>query len=756
MLYIDLILNLSLIVTLNISSFYLGRSWARFKILGSLGLGLISGCIAVLGMLRPVNLGPGLIFDGRSVILYLCALFSGPWAALASCLPALAYRSYLGGSGLLTGISVILTSSLIGLGARFLFRQKPQEPKLPQIYLGAILVHLVMLALMLLLPAGRGPSVIKQIGLPVILLYPLAALLAAKLYLDQRRHYKALSELKESQTESMLNEACLAGLFRIANHQDRDVQELLDYALSECIKLTGSRFGYIYFYDAAKKEFTLNTWSRGVMDACKVAHPQTKYQLDKTGIWGEAVRQGRPIILNDYAAENSLKKGVPEGHAPLKNFLTIPVSSGGNIVAVVGVANKEGDYDDSDVRQLSLMMDSVWNIAQRSLEREEKENLKAQLVQSQRMDSIGRLAGGVAHDFNNMLGVILGYIQLALDKLDEGHPVVSKLLEARKATERSVDLTRQLLTFASKQIVQPTIIDLNQAVDGLLSMLKRLIGENIELAWNPGEGQLCVNMDPSQLDQLLTNLCVNARDAISGQGRVRIETELKQPSDDLFQKFPTMERGHFLRLRVSDSGCGMDAETMARIFEPFYSKKERGKGSGLGLATVYGIVKQNHGSVDVHSTLEQGSVFDIYLPQAGSARLEGGKINSEEPSSGRGEKILVVEDEKDLLAMVCDMLRALGYEPLAAASPEEALRRAAQEDYDLILSDVIMPGMNGKELSRRIKELHPKAALIFMSGYTGNIIDQEELGSEGAFFIQKPFTQLELTRIISQALSAPC
>jgi PAS domain S-box-containing protein len=386
-----------------------------------------------------------------------------------------------------------------------------------------------------------------------------------------------ITERKQAEAALRLKEARLESLLRINLHPAENIQDLLDFTLHEAIFLTGSKIGYIYFYDEDKKEFVLNTWSREVMRQCSVDSPPGVYQLDKTGIWGEAVRQRRPIVVNDFAAPNPLKKGLPEGHAPLRTYLTIPVFCQERIVAVVGVANKESEYNDADVRQLNLMMDAVWKIVQRKQAESERKSLQDQLLQAQKLESLGRLAGGVAHDFNNMLGVILGYAELTLQQMDANQPLSANLHEIRKAAERSAHLTRQLLAFARKQAVSPRVLDLNETVEGMLKMLRRLIGEDIDLTWMPGRNLWPVRVDPAQIDQILANLCVNARDAISGVGRITIETDAVRFDDAGRAGHPDLVAGHYVMLAVGDDGCGMDRQTLGNLFEPFFTTKEVGR-----------------------------------------------------------------------------------------------------------------------------------------------------------------------------------
>ena len=380
--------------------------------------------------------------------------------------------------------------------------------------------------------------------------------------------------------------------------------------------------------------------------------------------------------------------------------------------------------------------------------------LQEQLLQAQKIESIGRLAGGVAHDFNNMLGVILGHTELAQKQLDKTLPLFYHLEEIRKAAQRSADITRQLLAFARKQTIVPQVIDLNESVDGVLTMLRRLIGEDIHLDWLPGRSLGSVNMDPSQLDQILANLFVNARDAIADTGRVTIETDNVAFDEAYCRVHAGFAPGEYVMLAVSDNGCGMDAETRAHLFEPFFTTKEMGKGTGLGLATIHGIVRQNKGFIDVYSEPEQGTIFKIYLPRNGGNTAPLLRKNATGSVAHGNEVILLVEDEPMILDMATMMLELHGYKVLPAATPGEAIRLAQEHagDLHLLLTDVVMPEMNGRDLARNLSSLHPKLKRLFMSGYTANVIAHQGVLDKGVHFIQKPFSINDLAAKVREVL----
>lgn len=396
----------------------------------------------------------------------------------------------------------------------------------------------------------------------------------------------------------------------------------------------------------------------------------------------------------------------------------------------------------------------IRDISDRIQEEKVHRKLEDQLHQAQKIESVGRLAGGVAHDYNNMLGVIIGYAELGLMKVAPVDPLHDDLDQILAAAKRSRDITRQLLAFARKQTLAPQVLDLNEAIESMLKMLRHLIGENIDLAWLPGNGLWQVEMDPSQLDQILANLCVNARDAIADVGKVTIETETVSFGQDYCDDHPGFIPGDYVMFAVSDNGCGMDPETLSHLFEPFFTTKGPGEGTGLGLATVYGAIKQSGGFINVYSEPGKGTTFKLYLPRyAGQDSPE--RLKPEETlEKGQGELILLVEDEQLVLTLTERILMNLGYLVLTARNPAEALAVAKEhgQDIRLLLTDVVMPEMNGRELAKRLQAANPHLKCLYMSGYTANAIAHHGVLDKGLQFIQKPFSRYDLGRKIREVL----
>ncbi len=383
--------------------------------------------------------------------------------------------------------------------------------------------------------------------------------------------------------------------------------------------------------------------------------------------------------------------------------------------------------------------------------------LQQQLLQAQKMEAVGRLAGGVAHDFNNLLTVINGYSELALTRLAEGDPLREWITDIGHAGVRAKDLTRQLLAFSRRQVLRPELLDLNAVVRGLEAMLRRLIGEDVQLTTRllpiPG----AVRADPGQLEQVLLNLCVNARDAMPKGGSLRIETSslVVDPGATLAE--PSLRPGPYALLSVTDTGHGMDEATLAHLFEPFFTTKATGRGTGLGLATVHGIVRQSGGSVRARSEPGRGSTFDVLLPQVEAEPAPRPPPEATEALPSGTETVLLVEDEPAVRGLASHVLRSCGYEVLEAGDGEQALRLAAEHPgaLHLLISDVVMPRLGGRELSERVRALRPDCRVLFVSGYTDDAILRHGVQSDGAAFLAKPFSPRALSQRVREVLGAP-
>jgi signal transduction histidine kinase len=489
----------------------------------------------------------------------------------------------------------------------------------------------------------------------------------------------------------------------------------------------------------------------------------TSRRVDTREAFLTALRDFDPaVVLSDY--------NLPQFSGPEALRLLKQEGSSAPFILITGSLTEEVAVecmkDGADDYILKTSLTRLPSAVQSALEKirtiEDKSRAEAalrlsedQLRMSQKLEAVGQLAGGVAHDFNNLLTVISGYSELVLNRLSESDENRPKVEEIKRAAERASTLTRQLLAFSRKQVLQPKLFDLNHLVSDMSRMLRRLIGENIEMTTIIGETPP-INADPGQIEQVLMNLVVNARDAMPNGGRLTIETARVEIDEAYASTHLSVQAGPYVMLAVTDTGCGIDAETSRHIFEPFFTTKEQGKGTGLGLSTVYGIVKQSGGHIWLYSEPGHGTAFKVYLPAVVEAETE----STAEPVRAalpRGtETILIVEDEPQIRNLAFDCLVYCGYDVLSSSNGVEALQliEHLQRPVDLILTDVVMPKLSGRELAERISALQPSAKVLFMSGYTNDSVVNHGILDGATWFIQKPFTLESLVRRVREVLDS--
>ncbi|MEW6545018.1 MAG: PAS domain-containing protein [Nitrospirota bacterium] len=472
-------------------------------------------------------------------------------------------------------------------------------------------------------------------------------------------------------------------------------------------------------------------------------------------LFGRIITTGTVVIANEPGTDPR-SGGLPPGHPPLRHFLGVPILRGSEVVGMIGVANRPGGYTGAEQAAIEILTQAIGVLYDSYLRRERQAELEEELRQSQKMEAIGRLAGGLAHDFNNLLMVIQGYGELLREQFGQDRTVATNLGQIRQAAESAGLLVRQLLAFSRKQVLDPRVLDLNAVIGGIGGMIRRLLGEDIDLAVSLAPNLGAVKADQGQVEQVLMNLAANARDAMPQGGRVTIETtniEMTEPQ----RRGQVVVPGPYVMLAVSDTGVGMDAATQARIFEPFFTTKTQGKGTGLGLSSVYGIVKQSGGYIFVYSEPGRGTTFKIYLPRVNE---EVSPIH-EKPSVRvipRGtETILLVEDEPAIRELVSTELAALGYTVLAARHGFEALlvSNSHEGPIHLLLADVVMPQMSGPELAERLTSSRPDLRVLYMSGYGSESIVHHGIIDPGTAFLQKPFTQETLASKVRAVLDQP-
>ncbi len=518
------------------------------------------------------------------------------------------------------------------------------------------------------------------------------------------------------------------------------VQQMLD-----------SQYGYFGYIDE-EGSLRCPSMTRGVWTQCELPDKSVVFPREQWGgLWGRSLVEQRSLYANDGLR-------LPEGHVLLRSALVVPIVHRGRLIGQFAVADKPGGYGEEDREALEQVAAQTAPVLVAALERQrhedKRERLERQLAQAQRLESIGRLAGGVAHDFNNMLAAIILQAELTLDTLSPTDECREAMSEIAETAHRSAELTKQLLAFARRQPIAPKRLDINTVVEGTLKMLNRTLGEEIQLVWRPGKNVGLVEVDPSQMDQVLLNLCINARDAIRGGGHIEVSTERIELTENAsFASDVSAHPGPYVRLSLTDDGCGMNEDTLRQVFDPFFTTKGKAAGTGLGLSMVYGIVAQNHGFIDVTSTPGEGTTFSIYLPCV-TMSLPAVDPASERPAAmGGSATILLVEDEQTVLRPTQRILESLGYRVIACSSADTALRVAHDHagPIDLLLTDVVMPGMSGRELQMRVCEIHPDIRYLFMSGYSENVITEHGVLKETQF-IQKPFSLATLASRIRHLL----
>lgn len=652
----------------------------------------------------------------------------------------------------------------------------------------------------------------------------------------------------------------LNSLWKLAQMTDASHKQLCDMILVEIQELTKSQYSFVGFLDDDETTMILHSWSKEAMVGCSVADKPIHYPVDQSGLWSQAIVDRKSLVVNDYNQEHIRKKGLPDGHVPIRSILSVPVLRNNKVAAIAVVANKEAPYTDEDennvytfVSNVLLLLEkrtadealhkaelqyrsildsmndatyiasseciieymnpkmieqvghdacgeycyqALYNFAKRcpwcvldkicqgeyliydlehpvnqrmysisnspvhkkdgtvsklSIFRDETEKkmMESQLNQAQKMESIGRLAGGVAHDLNNLITPILGYSDLVLQDLEKNgeqpgssKKYIARMTEITQAALRSRDLVRQLLTFSRTQVIEFSAVDLNSVLRYFTRLLRRTIREDIAIELKLSTSLPQIQGNVGQLEQVVMNLAINAQDAMSQGGQLIIETSEQQVDGNCQSYNSGLEPDQYVVLRIKDTGCGMDEKTRERVFEPFFTTKPKERGTGLGMATAYGIIKQHGGSIRVDSEPGKGAVFTIYLPvmvNSGRAVVERAFKHKE---TGGKETILLVEDNHEVRNLASLILQRQGYSVLVADCGVAALKVAEKYDgtISLVLTDVVMPEMHGKDLSEKIRLKYPDIKTLFMSGYPDDVIACQGVLEKGVNFIEKPFT----------------
>jgi len=839
--------------------------------------GVLIGSIALAVMVSPFPFAPGVVFDTRSVLLSVAGLYFGAVPTVIAAAIAAAWRLYEGGAGAWTGVGVIAVSAGIGLLWRRIRAGRFRSVGLGELYVFGVAVHVAMLLMMLTLPDDAAGRVLRGIGAPVLIIYPVVTVLMGLLMSRrwaQRRQRDLLQRVVET---SPVGIAVLdgGGAITFANQRAETVLGLSNDEITQrrynapewrVTALDGGAFpddqmpfrrvmkdgcpvsdvrhaiewpdgrtvllsvNAAPLFDeaglpagavASIQDITehairgrriehLNRVLRGTLSIGQLVVNErdpdallqgtcdllvehrgydavTIFKVDGNGAttgFAHAGREEAKSVLAATVATGLLPRCCVEtsggdGSAVVLDAFDIcegcPVAEGGTPGETVGARLNHGEKNygyviastvkpigiDTEERELFEAMAADVAFALHGAEQEriiaaaraERDRMEADLRQAQKMEAVGRLAGGVAHDFNNMLSVIIGNADLALAGLHPGDPLFDELQQIERAARRSADLTRQLLAFSRKQIVAPRVVDLNETIREQVRLLSRLIGENIEVDFSPAADLWPVWIDPAQVDQILANLAVNARDSITGAGGVTITTRNRTVVELVGAADAHETPGDYAELSFADTGRGMDRETLDRIFEPFFTTKARGEGTGLGLSTVYGIVRQNAGFIEVESEPGCGTAFRLCFPRT-LADAHVTPIASETRAPAGNETVLVVEDEDSVLRLTRMVLERSGFTVLTAPVPAQALRLVSEHvgALHLLITDVIMPGMNGVELRDQVTAMRPGIKTLFMSGYSEDLVARGGVIEQGIHFLEKPFSPAVLAEKVRAVL----
>ena len=562
--------------------------------------------------------------------------------------------------------------------------------------------------------------------------------------------YEDITERKLTEEAINLNEFRLEALLDLNQMAEASIKEITDFVLEEAIWLSNSKIGYLAFVDKDETLISIQSWSKRVLEECSIIDKPIIFPIKNIGLYGEPFRQRKPIIINDYSAHIPNKKGYPKGHVEIFSYMSVPVFEEGKIVAVAGLGNKEDNYNEKDVQQLTLLMEGMWRIIKSRRGEDEKKKLEERYYKAQKMKAIGTLSGGIARDFNNLLMAIQGNISLMEMDMEPAHPYRERLKNIEKQVQRGVSFTSRLLGYARKGIYEVKSIDLNKLVketSGSFSASKKEIIVHYELA----EDLPPIEADIGHIEQALMNMYENAADAMPDGGDLILRT-FSMTDHDMKDKVYNLKPGDYVVLSIIDTGEGMDKETMARIFDPFFTTKKIGRGTGLSLSSVYSIITAHGGYIDVKSEEGQKTMFSIYLP-ASIKKVERDVRTFDQLIKGSGT-VLLVDDEEPILEVGRGMLEAIGYQIIIARSGEEAVEtyKESKEDIDIVLLDISMPGIGGGETYDRLKEIDSDIKVMLSSGFSiaGEANRILRRGCNG--FIQKPFKMNELSEKINEIL----
>jgi PAS domain S-box-containing protein len=629
-------------------------------------------------------------------------------ATIGAILVAGIFRAARGGVGIWAGLATIVFCPLVGLIFRRAYHNRPDRIGALPLYALGILAHMVMLACQMLLPWDTFVEVIGKIWFPVMLIFPVATTIIGLLLRTEERRIQVTNELADSSRR--LNEMAtqLNAVWWTASLDGSQIKDISP-AIEDIAGISP---------DELRRDPSL--WLTKV-------HPDDLPRV--TEALDRVRERGQTHLEYRIAGADGDLRWVSDHRSVTYDRKGLPVGMGGIITDVTERMNMEAEH----------------------------KNLQAQMLQAQKMEAVGRLASGVAHDFNNLLTIINNYASMALSELPPGDELRNFMKEIVDAGQRAVGLTRQLLAFSRRQVMQPEVLDLGVVITEMEKMLGRLIGEHIELRTVVAHDLWPVKADPAQVQQVIMNLVVNARDAMPQGGTLTITVQNIEITTMTAREHATLIPGAYVVLTVSDTGCGVDPDIVERIFEPFFTTKEEGRGTGLGLSTVYGIVKQSSGFILVRSEPGQ-TEFSVYLPRTEEdlAKAKAPVERRTDVLQGAGT-VLLVEDEQAVRELTERMLTSAGYRVISAKSGEEAMAasRACPGDVDLLVTDVVMPSISGRELAGLLRREHPALKVLYMSGYTDETIIEQGIRSPRDNFVMKPFGREQLLKAVRDVLGRP-
>ena len=531
-------------------------------------------------------------------------------------------------------------------------------------------------------------------------------------------------------------------------------KELLQKFVDEAESMTQSKIGFFHFVNNDQEHLSLQVWSTSTLaHFCHTGTDETHYPLSKAGVWVDCVRRREPVIHNDYYALTH-RKGLPEGHAPLFRELVVPLFNGDKIFAILGVGNKEGPYGQRDIRILTEFGHLAWDIIARKGIEEQRMELELQLRQKYKMEAVGVMAGGIAHNFNNNLAIILGNLEMAIRKQDKPESLAKYLNNARTAVLRSRDLVGQILTYSHQDRKDLGAVDICLVVKETMRLLKSTLPASVAISYSCDLTQLTVHADPGQIQEALINLCNNAVYAMNDNGKLKIAIEVVDLQEHEIPAGESHHIGPYACLAVKDNGCGIDRHIIDRIFDPFFTTKGVDRGTGMGLSTVKGIVEQHGGFIKVDSAIGKGTTFLLYFPCVDEQPLAENALIGEEVVAVGSEQILLVDDDQHLLMLIEQMLTELGYQVTAFNSSEQAYRFIAEQKqaFDLLVTDQTMPGMTGSSLIKKIRAIYPVLPVILITGYSNKMKELEENDLGINAFCMKPLGMVELSQVVRQVL----